>query len=153
RFPRPPADARPETTRRPRRRTPRLYRPPSRSPADVPPPSPRARRLGRCCRTSTRRSSWNPRTTAETPRRFQLRLRISSVALVIQVTEVRAVLQHADGHHSECEYDGPGFQMPAESLVGSCQCDVRVHDAFGDVAAHADYVGRPSGILDEHILR
>src|ERR1039457_6358874 len=76
----------------------------------------------------------------------------SSVALVVQATQVGAVLQHADSHHGEGEDVGPGLQMPAERLVGGGQGDVRVDDAVGDEAAHAEYVSRPGGILHEDVL-
>src|ERR1035441_2859439 len=77
----------------------------------------------------------------------------SSVALVVEATQVGAVLQNAEGHDGEGEDIGPGLQMAAERLVGGGQGDVRVDDAVGDEAAHAEYVGRPGGILDEDVPR
>src|ERR1039458_4382762 len=77
----------------------------------------------------------------------------SSVGLVVQATQVGAVLQNAEGHHGEGEDIGPGLQMAAERLVGGGQGDVRVDDAVGDEAAHAEYVSRLCGVLDENVLR
>src|ERR1039457_4876117 len=76
----------------------------------------------------------------------------SPVALVVQAAQIRAVLQYAEGHHGEREDGGPGLQMAAVRLVGGGQGDVRVDDAVGDEAAHAEYVSRPGGILHEDVL-
>src|ERR1039457_589247 len=75
----------------------------------------------------------------------------SSVALVVEATQVGAVLQNAEGHDGEGEDIGPGLQMAAERLVGGGQGDVRVDDAVGDEAAHAEYVSRLCRVLDEHV--
>src|ERR1035438_10529309 len=76
----------------------------------------------------------------------------SSVALVVQATQVGAVLQNAEGYHGEGEDVGPWLQMSAERLVWGGQGDVRVDDTVGDEAAHAEDVSRPGGILHEDVL-
>src|SRR6185295_12812429 len=94
-----------------------------------------------------------PRTTAEPPRRSRSWPCVSSVALIIHVTQVGAILQYAECHEGEGEDVRSWFQMPTKRLIRSCQGDMRVQDAVGDEAAHADDIRRLGGILDEHVLR